>query len=258
MSPYTTILTETHGRAGLIRLNRPKALNALNNTLIKELMDALAAFDADPAIGAVVITGDERAFAAGADIKEMMDETPVSILRKDHIAPFDRIMQIKKPVIAAVSGWCLGGGNELAMSCDMIVASESAKFGQPEINLGVIPGAGGTQRLTRAVGKALAMEMVLNNRTLSAQEAAQFGLVNRIVPVERYLDEALALANEIAARAPLAIQLGKEAVNHAFESFLADGLKDERRAFYYLFASEDQKEGMRAFADKRPAQWKGE
>lgn len=258
MSPYTTILTETHGRAGLIRLNRPKALNALNNTLIKELMDALAAFDADPAIGAVVLTGDERAFAAGADIKEMMDETPVSILRKDHIAPFDRILQIKKPVIAAVSGWCLGGGNELAMSCDMIVASESAKFGQPEINLGVIPGAGGTQRLTRAVGKALAMEMVLNNRTLSAQEALQFGLANRIVPVERYLEEALTLANEIAARAPLAVQLGKEAVNHAFESFLADGLKDERRAFYYLFASEDQKEGMRAFADKRPAQWKGE
>ncbi|NUM44684.1 MAG: enoyl-CoA hydratase/isomerase family protein [Anaerolineales bacterium] len=258
MSPYTTILTETHGRTGLIRLNRPKALNALNNTLIKELMDALAAFDADPAIGAVVLTGDERAFAAGADIKEMMDETPVSILRKDHIAPFDRIMQIKKPVIAAVSGWCLGGGNELAMSCDMIVASESAKFGQPEINLGVIPGAGGTQRLTRAVGKALAMEMVLNNRTLSAQEALQFGLVNRIVPVERYLEEALAFANEIAARAPLAVQFGKEAVNHAFESFLADGLKDERRAFYYLFASEDQKEGMRAFAEKRQAEWKGE
>lgn len=258
MAEYTTIRTETHDRVGLIRLNRPKALNALNNTLIKELMDALATFDADPAIGAVVLTGDERAFAAGADIKEMMDETPVSILRKDHIAPFDRILQIKKPVIAAVSGWCLGGGNELAMSCDMIVASESAKFGQPEINLGVIPGAGGTQRLTRAVGKAIAMEMVLNNRTLSAQEAAQFGLVNRIVPVERYLEEALALANEIAARAPLAVQLGKEAVNHAFESFLADGLKDERRAFYYLFASEDQKEGMRAFADKRPAQWKGE
>jgi enoyl-CoA hydratase len=257
MSPYTTILTETHGRAGLIRLNRPKALNALNNTLIQELMDALAAFDADPAIGAVVLTGDERAFAAGADIKEMMDETPVSILRKDHIAPFDRIMQIKKPVIAAVSGWCLGGGNELAMSCDMIVASESAKFGQPEINLGVIPGAGGTQRLTRAVGKALAMEMVLNNRTLSAQEALQFGLVNRIVPVERYLEEALAFANEIAARAPLAVQFGKEAVNHAFESFLADGLKDERRAFYYLFASEDQKEGMRAFAEKRQPEWKG-
>ena len=258
MSSYTTILTETHGGVGLIRLNRPKALNALNNTLIQELMEALTTFDADPNVGAMVITGDERAFAAGADIKEMMDETPVSILRKDHIAPFDRIMQIKKPVIAAVSGWCLGGGNELAMSCDMIIASESAKFGQPEINLGVIPGAGGTQRLTRAVGKALAMEMVLNNRTLSAQEAVQFGLVNHVVPVERYLEEVLIFANEIAARAPLAIQLGKEAVNHAFESFLSDGLKDERRAFYYLFASEDQKEGMRAFADKRNPEWKGE
>ena len=258
MSPYTTLLTETHGRAGLIRLNRPKALNALDSTLINELMDALSAFDADSTIGAVVITGDERAFAAGADIKEMMDETPVSILLKDHIAPFDRIMKIRKPIIAAVSGWCLGGGNELVMSCDMIIASETAKFGQPEINLGVIPGAGGTQRLTRAVGKAIAMEMVLNNRTLSAQEAGQFGLVNRVVPVERYLDEALALANELAARAPLAIQLGKEAVNHAFESFLSDGLKDERRAFYYLFASEDQKEGMRAFAEKRSPEWKGE
>ena len=258
MSPYTTLLTETHGRAGLIRLNRPKALNALDSTLINELMDALSAFDADSTIGAVVITGDERAFAAGADIKEMMDETPVSILRKGHIASFDRIMKIRKPVIAAVSGWCLGGGNELVMSCDMIIASETAKFGQPEINLGVIPGAGGTQRLTRSVGKAIAMEMVLNNRTLSAQEAAQFGLVNRVVPVERYLDEALTLANELAARAPLAIQLGKEAVNHAFESFLSDGLKDERRAFYYLFASEDQKEGMRAFAEKRSPKWKGE
>jgi enoyl-CoA hydratase len=258
MPDYTAILTETHGRAGLIRLNRPKALNALNNALMSELMDALATFDDDPDIGAIVITGDERAFAAGADIKEMIDETPVSILRKDHIAPFDRIMKIGKPVIAAVSGWCLGGGNELALSCDMIIASETAKFGQPEINLGVIPGAGGTQRLTRAVGKAIAMEMVLNNRILSAQEAVQFGLVNRVVPVERYLEEALALADELAVRAPLAIQLGKEAVNHAFESFLSDGLKDERRAFYYLFASEDQKEGMRAFAEKRSPKWKGE
>jgi enoyl-CoA hydratase len=258
MSDFTTILTETHGRAGLIRLNRPKALNALNNTLINELMDALTAFDLDPNVGAIVITGDERAFAAGADIKEMMDETPISILQKDHIAPFDKIMDFKKPVIAAVSGWCLGGGNELAMSCDMIIASETAKFGQPEINLGVIPGAGGTQRLTRAVGKAIAMEMVLNNRTLSAEEAAQFGLVNRVVPVERYLDESLDFANELAYRAPLAIQLGKEAVNHAFESFLSDGLKDERRAFYYLFASKDQKEGMRAFSEKRKPEWKGE
>jgi len=258
MSPYETILTEIRGRVGLVRLNRPKALNALNNQLLTELMDALAAFDADKAIGALVITGDERAFAAGADIKEMAGDSAVSMLKRDHVAPFDRMRLIKKPVIAAVSGYCLGGGNELAMSCDMIVASETARFGQPEINIGVIPGAGGTQRLTRAVGKALAMEMVLNNRTLTAAEALHHGLVNRVVPVERYLDEALQLASEIAGRAPLAVRLGKEAVNHAFESFLSDGLADERRAFYFLFASTDQKEGMQAFVEKRTPQWKGE
>lgn len=258
MTEYTAILVERQQRAGLIRLNRPQALNALNNQLIRELMDALAVFDADPEIGAMVITGNERAFAAGADIKEMANASAVDMLRSDHIAQFDRIMSIRKPVIAAVSGWCLGGGNELAMSCDMIVASETARFGQPEINLGVIPGAGGTQRLARAVGKAIAMEMVLNNRTLTAEEALKFGLVNRVVPVERYLEEALALANEIAARAPLAIQLGKEAINHAYQSFLSDGLADERRAFYYLFATQDQKEGMAAFTEKRPPVWKGQ
>jgi enoyl-CoA hydratase len=205
----------------------------------------------------MVITGNENVFAAGADIKEMSAVSAVEMLQGDHISAFDDIMKIKKPVIAAVSGWCLGGGNELAMSCDMIVASETAQFGQPEINLGVIPGAGGTQRLTRAVGKVIAMEMVLNNRTLNAEEALDFGLVNRVVPVERYLDEALALAGEIAARAPLAIRLGKEAVNNAFESTLSDGLADERRAFYFLFASQDQKEGMQAFLEKRDAEWKG-
>jgi enoyl-CoA hydratase len=257
MTEYSTILVERQQSVGLIRLNRPQALNALNNQLIEELMIALAVFDADPEIGAMVITGNERAFAAGADIKEMADASAVEMLRNDHISQFDRIMSIKKPVIAAVSGWCLGGGNELAMSCDMIVAAETARFGQPEINLGVIPGAGGTQRLTRAVGKAIAMEMVLNNRTLTAEEALQFGLVNRVVPVERYLEEALALANEIAARAPLAVQFGKEAINHAFQSFLSDGLADERRAFYYLFASQDQKEGMAAFIEKRKPDWKG-
>ncbi len=188
----------------------------------------------------------------------MAGASAVDMLLHDNISKFDLIRQIKKPVIAAVSGWCLGGGNELALSCDMIVASETARFGQPEINLGVIPGAGGTQRLTRAVGKVIAMEMVLNNRILTADEALQFGLVNRVVPVERYLDEALALAAEIAGRAPLAVRLGKEAVNHAFESFLADGLADERRAFYFLFASADQKEGMTAFVEKRKADWKGE
>ena len=254
---YEFILTEVHEHVGLVRLNRPKALNALSTGLRRELMEALVAFDADPAIGAVVITGDERAFAAGADIKEMAEASAVDMLQDDSIRSFDRIRQINKPIIAAVSGWCLGGGNELAMSCDMIVASETARFGQPEINLGVIPGAGGTQRLTRAVGKAIAMEMVLNNRTLTAAEAQQFGLVNRVVPVERCLEEALSLAAEIAVRAPLAVRLGKEAVNHAFEAFLSEGLADERRAFYFLFSSQDQKEGMAAFSEKRKPEWKG-
>jgi enoyl-CoA hydratase len=257
MTEYETILVETRHRVGLVQLNRPQALNALNNQLVGELMEALTVLDGDDAVGAVVITGNERAFAAGADIKEMADASAVEMLSMDHISLFDRIMNIKKPVIAAVSGWCLGGGNELAMSCDLIIASETARFGQPEINLGVIPGAGGTQRLTRAVGKAIAMEMVLNNRTLTAQEALQFGLVNRVVPVERYLEEALGLAEQIAGRAPLAVRLGKEAVNHAFESFLSDGLADERRAFYFLFASQDQKEGMSAFVEKRKPNWKG-
>lgn len=257
MPAYNNILTEIHGRVGLVRLNRPQAMNALTGELVGELMEALSAFDADDALGAMVVTGNERAFAAGADIKEMAEATSVDMLLHDHIARFGLIRQIHKPVIAAVSGWCLGGGNELAMSCDMIVASETARFGQPEINLGVIPGAGGTQRLTRAVGKAVAMEMVLNNRTLNAEEALQFGLVNRVVPVERFLDEALALAAEIAGRAPLAIRLGKEAVNHAFESFLADGLEDERRAFYFLFSTQDQKEGMAAFIEKRKPDWRG-
>jgi enoyl-CoA hydratase len=254
---YQYILTERHDRVGLVRLNRPKALNALNQPLMNELMDALGVFDGDDSIGAMVISGDERAFAAGADIKEMVEATPVEMLRQDPIGAWDRLREIKKPVIAAVSGWCLGGGNELAMACDMIVASESAKFGQPEINLGIIPGAGGTQRLTRAVGKALAMEMILNNRTLSAEEAYQVGLVNRVVPKERYLEEALKLAAEIAARAPVAVRLAKEAVNYAYESFLLDGIAAERRLFYFLFSTADQKEGMRAFLEKRQAEWQG-
>jgi enoyl-CoA hydratase len=257
MPSYETILVETHGRVGLVRLNRPESMNALNRQLIGELMTALAELDADEAIGALVVTGSPRAFAAGADIKEMAGASAVEMLLRDRISQFDRIRLIKKPVIAAVSGWCLGGGSELAMSCDMIIASETARFGQPEINLGVIPGAGGTQRLTRAVGKVLAMEMVLNNRTLTAAEALQYGLVNRVVPVERCLDEALALAAEIAERAPLAVRLGKEMINHAFDSFLADGMADERRSFYLLFASEDQKEGMAAFVEKRKPEWTG-
>jgi enoyl-CoA hydratase len=251
------ILVERRDRVALLRINRPQAMNALNAQLVTDLMDALVELDADEGIGCFVITGDERAFAAGADIKEMSEASSVDLLLKGHISPFDRIRKVSKPVIAAVSGWCLGGGNELAMSCDMVIASETARFGQPEINLGVIPGAGGTQRLTRAVGKALAMEMVLNNRSLSAEEALRNGLINKVVPVERYLDEALELAAEIAARAPLAVRLGKEAVNRAFETHLADGILEERQAFYFLFASEDQKEGMRAFGEKRKPNWKG-
>jgi enoyl-CoA hydratase len=254
---YTVIQTEIHDRVALIRLNRPEALNALNGAMMEELAQVLEAFDADQAIGAIVITGNERVFAAGADIKEMVDASAVDMLQAGRVDRWDRVRSVKKLVIAAVSGWCLGGGNELAMACDMVVASETAKFGQPEIEIGVIPGAGGTQRLTRAVGKAIAMEMVLNNRTLSAEEAYQFGLVNRVVPVEVYLEEAIGLANEISERAPLAVRIGKEMVNHAFESFLADGVADERRAFYFLFSSEDQKEGMKAFIEKREPKWKG-
>jgi enoyl-CoA hydratase len=258
LKTYETILVEIHEQVGLVRINRPRARNALNSAVLLELAEALEDFDNDPGIGAMVITGDDEAFAAGADIKEMAESSAIDMLIRSYIPQFDRLRGIHKPVIAAVSGWCLGGGNELAMSCDMIVASETARFGQPEINLGVIPGAGGTQRLTRAVGKALAMEMVLNNRLVSAEEALNFGLINHVVPVERYLEEALQLAAEIAARAPLAVRLAKEAVNHAFETSLSDGLQDERRAFYFLFASQDQKEGMRAFVEKRKATWKGE
>ncbi len=254
---FQLLLVETRDRAGLIRFNRPQQLNALNGAIMEELVSACEQFDKDSSVGAIVITGDERAFAAGADIKEMADASAVEMLLNDRISKWDRLRKIKKPILAAVSGFCLGGGCELAMACDLIVASESARFGQPEINLGVIPGAGGTQRLTRAVGKTIAMEMVLNARLLTAEEAYRFGLVNRVVPVEQCLSEALKLANEIAARAPLAVRFGKEAVNNAFESFLADGLADERRAFYFLFSTADQKEGMRAFMEKRPAAWTG-
>ena len=254
---YEMILSETRSRVGLITLNRPQALNALNNQLMREVMDAFESFDQDDGIGAMVITGNEKAFAAGADIKEMADKSVTEMMDSDHVAVFGRIRTIQKPVIAAVSGWALGAGCEVALSCDMIVASESAKFGQPEINIGVIPGAGGTQRLTRAVGKAIAMEMILNNRTLSAQEAYQFGLVNRVVPVSEYLDEALKLADEIASRAPLAVRAAKKMINQSYERTLSDGLAEEKQTFYNLFASEDQKEGMKAFIEKRKPDWKG-
>jgi enoyl-CoA hydratase len=229
----------------------------LNSELIAELMQALTEFDADDSVGVMVLTGNKKFFAAGADIKEMSDASAVDMFKSDHISLFDKIMKIQKPVIAAVSGFALGGGCELAMSCDMIVASDTAVFGQPEINLGIIPGAGGTQRLTKAVGKAVAMEVILNDRRLSAEEAAKYGLVNKVVPGGSYLDEALAMANQIAERAPLAVRLCKQAVNRSFETSLNDGLAEERRAFYFLFATEDQKEGMQAFLEKRDPAWKG-
>lgn len=255
--PYEMILTETRGRVGLARLNRPQAMNALNNQLLRELMEALETFDQNDAVGAMVITGNEKAFAAGADIKEMAGKSHQQIIDQDHVAVFGRIRTIRKPVIAAVSGWALGGGCEIALSCDMIVASESAKFGQPEINIGVIPGAGGTQRLTRAVGKAIAMEMILNDRRLTAQEAYQFGMVNRVVTTEGYLEEALKLAEEVASRAPIAVRVAKNMINQAFDMSLSNGLAEERQEFYSLFATEDQKEGMQAFIEKRKPEWKG-
>ncbi len=257
MPEYEYILTRTEGRVGVVQLNRPKVLNALSRGIMSELMDALESFDTDPDIGCLIITGNERAFAAGADITEMATATPVSMLDNPFIDYWDRLGRISKPVVAAVSGYALGGGCELAMACDMIIASETARFGQPEINIGVIPGAGGTQRLTRAVGKALAMEIVLNGRFLTAAEALQHGLVNRVFPPEVYIEEAVKFAAEIAARAPVALRMGKEAVNAAFEMSLQAGLAHERRLFYMLFATEDQKEGMDAFVNKRPPNWQG-
>ena len=254
---YENILVRPEGQVGLVQINRPKAMNALNSSTMAEMVEALQAYDADNKIGCLVITGDERAFAAGADIKELAGASPMTIMQSPFLVYWDQLSRVRKPIIAAVSGWCLGGGCELAMACDMIVASESARFGQPEIGIGVIPGAGGTQRLTRAVGKALAMEMVLNNRHLTAEEALRYGLVNRVVPVERYLGEAIRLAADIAGRAPLAVQLAKEAVNRVFETTLAEGLLLERRLFALLFATEDQREGMAAFIEKRPATWQG-
>jgi enoyl-CoA hydratase len=254
---YKNIIVQQEGKAGIIELNRPKALNALNSELLSELIEALQVFDAAGDVGCMVLTGNQKAFSAGADIKEMAGATAVSMLNTGLVGYFDQLTAIRKPIIAAVSGWCLGGGCEVALACDMIVASESAKFGQPEINIGVIPGAGGTQRLAHAIGKAVAMEMVINNRNLTAQEALAYGLVNRVAPVEGYLDEAIKLANEIGARAPVAAQLGKEAVNKAFELSLSEGLHLERQFFAMLFATEDQKEGMAAFVEKRSAEWKG-
>ena len=252
---YELILTETRDRVGLVTLNRPKARNALNNQLLHELMDALQALDEDPAIGAIVMTGSDAAFASGADIKEMVEKSAADMLESGFITTFGRITSIRKPVIAAVSGWALGGGLEIGLACDMIVASETAKFGQPEIAIGVIPGGGATQRLCRVAGKGLAMEMILNNRILTASEALQYGIANRVVPVERYLEEAISLAQEIARRAPLAVQAAKRLVNQAYELTLAAGLEQERREFQALFGTQDRKEGMLAFVEKREPRW---
>jgi enoyl-CoA hydratase len=255
---YDHILVEHPAEGvGLVKLNKPRTFNSLTGPLMDELMTALEVMEADDTIRCMVITGTDRVFAAGADIKEMSEATPVELMRKDFIARWERLRNLKKTVIAAVSGYALGGGCELALACDMIVASDTASFGQPEINLGVIPGAGGTQRLARAIGKALTMEIVLNDRRLTAEEAYQFGLINRVAPVESYLDEAVKLASEIAARAPIAVQFAKDAVNKAYETTLAAGLAYEQNLFYALFATGDQKEGMAAFLGKRDPAWKG-
>ena len=244
-------------RTALVRLNRPKQLNALNGAVMDALCSELEALDRDDTVRAIVVTGNERAFAAGADIGEMANATPVEMLLTNRIGQWDRIRRITKPVIAAVNGWALGGGCELAMTLDLIVAGEGAKFGQPEIGIGVIPGAGGTQRLTRAIGKSKAMAMVLAGEPITAAEAERAGLVARVSQDELVVEDALALAAIIATKSPLALRLAKEAVNAAYEMSLTDALAHERRLFYLLFASEDQKEGMRAFIDKRKPEWKG-
>jgi enoyl-CoA hydratase len=249
--PFETIIAETRGRVGLVTLNRPKALNALNRTLIGELAAALDGFESDDAVGAIVITGSEKAFAAGADIKEMQGLSFVDAYVGDYAGALERVSRTRKPVIAAVAGYCLGGGCELAMLSDIIVAADTAKFGQPEITLGILPGMGGTQRLTRAVGKAKAMDMVLTGRMMDAAEAERAGLVARVFPAEALVEEALKIGERIASLSRPAVMMAKESINRAFEGPLAEGLRFERRLFHALFATEDQKEGMAAFAEKR-------
>ncbi|NKE45488.1 enoyl-CoA hydratase [Roseomonas frigidaquae] len=249
---YEMILAEIQGRVGVITLNRPKALNALCDQLMTELGEALRAYDADPAVGAIVVTGSEKAFAAGADIKEMKDRDFPAVYFDDFIGKrWEDVLRIQKPVIAAVAGFALGGGCELAMMCDLILAADNAKFGQPEINLGIIPGAGGSQRLTRAIGKSKAMEMILTARMMDAAEAERANLVARVVPVADLLPEALKMGEKIASLSAPSVAMAKEAVNAAFETTLTDGVRLERRLFHSLFATEDQKEGMAAFAEKR-------
>ncbi len=251
------ILTETDGHIGIIRLNRPKVLNALNPELMSVLAARMEAFDKDPGIYVIVLSGSEKAWAAGADIGDMAEQSAISMYERDQFATWERIKRIKKPIVAAVSGWCLGGGCELMMHCDVVIASETAQIGQPEINIGVMPGAGGTQRLTRAVGKALAMDVILSGRFLSAEEALQHGLVSRVVPKEHFFTEAVKVAQAMASKGPIALRFAKEGVLKAFEMPLSEGLEYERKLFYMLFATEDQKEGMRAFVEKRKPTFRG-
>ena len=251
MAAYETILVETHGKVGLIRLNRPQALNALCDAMMAEIGAQLLAFDADPAIGAIVLTGSEKAFAAGADIKEMQGRTYPAAYQEDFISRWETILQVKTPVIAAVAGFALGGGCELAMMCDFIVAADTAKFGQPEINLGIIPGAGGSQRLTRAVGKSKAMDMILTARMMDATEAERANLVSRVFPADQLVAEALKIGEKIASLSPVSVAMAKQAVNRAFEMTLAEGVRYERALFLSLFGTPDQREGMAAFVEKR-------
>jgi enoyl-CoA hydratase len=253
MTSHETILTETRGRVGLVTLNRPKALNAINRQLTEELLSALEQYDADPAIGCIVVTGSEKAFAAGADIKEMQSSSYIEMYSNDWFSAWNRMTAIRKPVIAAVAGFALGGGCELAMMCDFILAADTAKFGQPEIKLGVMPGMGGSQRLTRLVGRSKAMEMCLTGRMMDAAEAERSGLVSRVVPAAELIEDALKTAETIASMSLPAAMMVKEAVNRADEVGLSEGLRHERRVFHAMFALDDQKEGMAAFVEKRPA-----
>ncbi len=252
---HQNIIVETKGRVGLIRLNRPNALNALNSAMMVEIAAAVDAFEADAGIGCLVVTGSEKAFAAGADIKEMASKSYMDAFMGNFTATWDRLAHARKPVIAAVAGFALGGGCELAMQCDIIIAADTAKFGQPEIKLGIIPGIGGTQRLTRAVGKAKAMDLILTGRMMDAAEAERSGLVARVVPAADLVAEAMKTADTIAAMSLPSVMAAKEAVNRAFEISLAEGVAFERRVFHALFATEDQKEGMAAFVEKRPAKF---
>jgi enoyl-CoA hydratase len=257
MAGYESILVETHGRVGLIRLHRPQALNALCDAMMAEIGGQLLAFDADPAIGAIVLTGSEKAFAAGADIKEMQGRTYPAAFQEDFIGRWETILQVKTPVIAAVAGFALGGGCELAMMCDFIVAADTAKFGQPEINLGIIPGSGGTQRLTRAVGKSKAMDMILTARMMDAAEAERASLVSRVFPADQLVAEALKIGEKIASLSPVSVAMAKQAVNRAFETTLVEGVRYERALFLSLFGTPDQREGMTAFVEKRKAVFGG-